>query len=679
MAGQSHSSVERLVEPVISLLNAIGEMDAANAGEFNLAVEGACGYPRAMQHAKRFDIQLLRGVAVTTVVLYHAFKDVFPKGFLGVDVFFVISGFLICGMILRQLRDGRFSFAEFYVRRARRLLPASFATLLGTALLAALLLTPDDFSSFSTQLLGSLTFSANFVFATGTGYFDGGADTKPLLHIWSLSLEEQFYFVAPLLLWLTPLRARPGLMIITTVASLGLCLFLATGAPIGSIAGQTVENLAFYMLPSRAWELLIGGMAAWIMIVRPDLRIPRGVKPILLASIILVAWIGVADAHPGWDAIIVTLATAVLLLGKDDWLPQSAMAALVARIGDWSYSLYLVHWPLFSFAYISYLGTPPLAVMIALVALAVLLAWLQYRFVEQPFLAQPRPRFVWPVVVAAALLLLAISFGFRAAAISDPDAVGVVGLSENCDRLSPGAAECRTSQAPTILLWGDSYAQHLVPGLRSIIRPGEGFEQATFPACAPLLGLVQTGRYFSRSWADSCVDFNADVAARLNELPSVRHVILASSYVQTFNDNQLDLLADGQVRPWKDGIAGQHLVRTIRAVQDAGKIPVIVGPTPIADFNVGACLRREREGRLVMRSSKCKVTSRDLATLAIDRELRKISAQTGAKLLLPSDVFCRGGRCATRIDGEMIYRDRGHITPAASRYFASKTLPAVLD
>lgn len=658
---------------------AVGEVDAANSDEFNLAVEQAYRYRRAMQHAKRFDIQLLRGVAVTTVVLYHAFKHVFPKGFLGVDVFFVISGFLICGMILRQLRDGRFSFIEFYVRRARRLLPASFATLLGTALLAALLLTPDDFSGFSAQLLGSLTFSANFVFAVGAGYFDGGADTKPLLHIWSLSLEEQFYFVAPLLLWLTPLRARPVLMFIAMAASLGLCLFLVTGVPIGSIAGQTIENLAFYMLPSRAWELLIGGIAAWTMIERPDLRIPRGVKPILLASIILVAWIGWGDKHPGWDAVIVTLATAVLLLGEDDWLPQSTMTALVARIGDWSYSLYLIHWPLFSFAYISYLGTPPMAVMIALVALAVLLAWLQYRFVEQPFLVQPRPRFVWTVFVTAALFLLAISFGFRAAAVSDPDAAGIVGLSENCDRLSPRPAECRTSQAPTILLWGDSYAQHLVPGLRSIIRPGEGFEQATFPACAPLLGLVQIGRYFSRTWGDTCIGFNEDVVARLNKLPSVRYVILASSYVQTFNDNQLDLLIDGKIVPWKRDHAGEHLVRTIRAIQAAGKIPVVVGPTPIADFNVGACSRRKKHGLIVLRPDACAVTSHDVVTKEIDRELIEIGERTGARILLPSDLFCRRGRCVTQVYGDAIYRDQGHMTGAGSRYFATQKLRAAIQ
>lgn len=133
-------------------------------------------------------------------------------------------------------------------------------------------------------------------------------------------------------------------------------------------------------------------------------------------------------------------------------------------------------------------------------------------------------------------------------------------------------------------------------------------------------------------------------------------------------------LADGKVRPSKDGVAGKHLVRTIRTVQAAGKIPVIIGPTPVAVFDVGACLRRETAGRLVMRPDKCTVDTRDVTTLAIERDLREVSAQTGAKLLLPSDLFCHRGSCATRIEGKMIYRDRGHITPAASRYFAAQSL-----
>lgn len=631
-----------------------------------------------MQRAKRFDIQLLRGVAVTTVVLYHAFQDVFPKGFLGVDVFFVISGFLICGMILRQLRDGHFSFRQFYLRRARRLLPASFTTLFLTSLLAGLLLTRDEFSAYASQLLGALTFSANVVFALGTGYFDGGADTKPLLHIWSLSLEEQFYFVAPLLLWLTPLRARLGLMILATVSGFALCIYLASGTPIGSISGQTVENLAFYMLPARAWELLIGGIAAWVMIERPDLRIPSWIKFVLLVAIVFVAWVGVADTHPGWDAVIVTGATAILLLGGQDWLPDTTITTILARFGDWSYSLYLVHWPLFSFAYITYLGEPPLAVMIALVGLAIVMAWLQYRFVELPFLAQPTPKFVWPAIGMAAMILFASAFGFRSAATVDPDAAGIVGLSENCDHVIPGLDECRTSRAPTILLWGDSYAQHLVPGLASILNRGEGFEQATFPGCAPLLDMAQTGRYFSQSWAKSCVRFNAGVASRIQSMPSVRYVILASSYTQTFDDQGRDLLADGMIRPWEGGLAARYLERTVRAVQSAGKIPVIVGPTPIADFDIGACQRRETSGRVVMRATGCALTSDDIVTAGIDRELREVARRTGARLLLPTELFCAQGKCQTRVGGVAIYRDQGHITEAASRYFADHRLRGII-
>jgi hypothetical protein len=402
-------------------------------------------------------------------------------------------------------------------------------------------------------------------------------------------------------------------------------------------------------------------------------------KLVMLAAIVVVAWVGVADTHPGLDAIIVTVATALLLLGGEDWLRHSTITTILSRIGDLSYSLYLVHWPLFSFAYISYLGSPPVAVMVALVGLAVLLASLQYRYVEQPFLAQPPRRFVWPAIGVAGALLVAAGLGFRFAATADRDSVGIVGLSENCDRVVPTLDECRTSRAPTILLWGDSYAQHLVPGLRSILREGEGFEQATFPGCAPLLDAAQTGRYFSQSWAKSCVRFNSDVAARLGTMSSVRYVILASSYTQTFHDHDRDLLVEGTVRHWQRGLGAKHLEETVRAIQAAGKIPVIVGPTPIADFNVGACHRREKAGRVIMRPKGCMLTSHDIITAGIDLELRQVAERTGARLVLPTDLFCSRGACQTRFQGATIYRDQGHITEQASRYFADHMLREALQ
>ncbi|MEK9940630.1 MAG: acyltransferase, partial [Methylotenera sp.] len=151
------------------------------------------------------------------------------KGYLGVDIFFVISGFLITGLIMRQLAMGTFSFKSFYIRRARRLLPASLTTLLVTTALSFLLLTPADFDSYANQLTGALTFTANFFLAQQTDYFASKAETKPLLHIWSLSLEEQYYFIAPVLLWLTPLRRHAALIVLTGVASIFLCLIFVNG------------------------------------------------------------------------------------------------------------------------------------------------------------------------------------------------------------------------------------------------------------------------------------------------------------------------------------------------------------------------------------------------------------------------------------------------------------------
>jgi len=239
----------------------------------------------------RFDIQVIRGVAVLAVVLFHAFPSAFGSGFLGVDVFFVVSGFLITGIILRGLERGDLSFKAFYIRRAKRLLPASLMTLAVTTLLALVFLTRSQIADYAAQLLGSLAFVANFVLASQTGYFEGAPETKPLLHIWSLSLEEQFYFIAPLLLWLTPLRARPWLLVTGMILSFALCLVLVRDLWGG-------ESLAFFMLPARAWELLFGEVCAWVMIRRPDLTVPGWVKLAALAVIVATCAIGFDPVHP---------------------------------------------------------------------------------------------------------------------------------------------------------------------------------------------------------------------------------------------------------------------------------------------------------------------------------------------------------------------------------------------
>jgi peptidoglycan/LPS O-acetylase OafA/YrhL len=353
---------------------------------------------------KRFDIQFLRGVAVLVVVLFHAVGEAFPRGYLGVDIFFVISGFLITTIILRDLAAGRFSFTGFYLRRARRLLPASFATLIGSTALALVLLTSSQLRDYMAQLLGTLTFSANFVLAQQTDYFADAAEMKPLLHTWSLSLEEQFYFLTPLVLWLTPLRSRPWILLAGTVASLALCLALASGSPLIPWPPQFQLKLAFFMLPARAWELLLGALCGWLMLRKPGLALPRWLKFVGLAALFAGCMVGFDDIHPRGDSLVVTSATALLLLGDDRWLPANLFTRLVTTIGDWSYSLYLVHWPLFSFAIIAYGGTPPLPVVAALALVALVLAWLQFTYVEERYRRPPasgavrRRRIGWTTV-----------------------------------------------------------------------------------------------------------------------------------------------------------------------------------------------------------------------------------------------------------------------------------------
>lgn len=612
--------------------------------------------------AHRFDIQFLRGVAVLLVVAFHAAVDFAPHGFLGVDVFFVVSGFLVTGIVLRELEAGSFTFTGFYLRRARRLLPAAFSTFAATTALSFVLLTRDQWALYLDQLAGALTFTANIVLWMQADYFAPAAEFKPLLHIWSLSLEEQFYFAMPLALWLVAARWRMPLIGAGIAGSLGLCLYLG-----GS-------ESAFYLLPARAWQLLAGAACAWLLMRFPSFRLPPVVPWLALAAILVVGLVGFDPVHPRIDAIAVVVATALILLAGDGWLGRGLVSDAVATVGDWSYSLYLVHWPLLVFAFVVFAGDPPVAVTLGLVGLSFVLAWLQFRFVEQPFRRGPR---LWPRSAAGAFAAIAGlsvagaatiagSIGLSAATAAGPESrrgPATFGFAPRCAHQRPDqVGTCRSAPHAAIAIWGDSNAIHLVHGLRR----GRPLVQITHTACVPALGVAQvTGRY-NVEWARGCAAFNQSAFDHIVRDGNIRHVILASAFYELLRDNGQHQLVGDEVQPFSD--AGRDaLIRTIRAMQQAGKTVTVVAPLPRADFDPATCRERMAQDLLVAREDcDFERTEFNDSYVEVRDDLRGIARHLRITLIEPESVICDTDDCQTAFDGRTIYRNASHLNEVGS-------------
>lgn len=633
----------------------------------------------------RTDIQALRGLGVLLVVLHHANVGPFHGGYLGVDIFFVVSGFLITGIVRQGLEAGSFSFTAFYLRRARRLLPAAYVTFLATGLLAPFFLTSAELNDLAKQVLGAVTFTANIALWLQTDYFAGAANLKPLLHIWSLSIEEQYYLLLPALLFFTPRKHWPTVIGGLFIASLVMCMVLVTRKP----------SATFYLLPTRAWELGLGSLAALGLMDGP--RVQRFLHALFwpgLLVLLVVPLTPLSPVHPGIDAVLVCIGTLLVILRRHAALEGFIGTRWLAKVGDFSYSLYLVHWPIFAFVNNAQLAPPSLELRLACVALALVLGYLLYKFIEDPIrhastgLSVPR---ITGTAIGTSAALVALSAGIAYANVKTGGNYAHLmrpnfGYDRSCtdDGVFVPQPQCTNAPGspPKLLVWGDSFAMHVVPGIAQTAGPG--VVQATRAVCGPFLGLAPyNATNQNEHWVRKCMAFNDSVIDYLAKTDSIDTVVIASLFGQYLGVSyggqhwMAGTLEGGRVvgQPPNAELVLASMKRTIERVRALGKRVVVVGPPPSTGPDIGRCLERAATGKISLgMNAECSLAVADVQrhqapVLAVVKAL----PQAADVAIVDFDsVLCSAQTCVTQLDGVLLYRDEHHLSYEGSALLARK-------
>ncbi|MGA7994757.1 MAG: acyltransferase family protein [Bradyrhizobium sp.] len=614
----------------------------------------------------RADIDGLRALAVVPVLLYHAGVPGFPGGFVGVDIFFVISGYLICGMIDGDLRDGSFSLSNFYKRRMLRILPALFAMFLVTSALAYLYCLPVELEDYSKSLASAVGSVSNVYFAATAGYFDAPAETKPLLHTWSLGVEEQFYLVVPLLMWLAyrfaPKRAR---------------LFFAAAAAFSFAAAFAVSyrntTFVFYLTPFRAWELALGALLSIKFIPAPVTERHKNacgaVGMLLLCGAI---FLGSSSAPLLLMTSLASVGAALVIASSEGEV--SAVGRLLALrpvvfVGLISYSLYLWHWPLIVFQRTDGLLAAPSGTMtkLTLIAGSIAIAWLSWKFVELRFRLKAKDvstGTVFGVASAAMTSVVALCglvfvaggapfrFPERVVAIAsylayDPSEAfrsGRCYLATNRQQLDVQTCMKLDGKRPNYLLVGDSHAAHLWFGL-STAMPEVNLMQATASACRPAVERI------------SLLDSRA--------CPKLMRFVFDDFLV----NNRVDkvLLAAS----WKDEDI-PALSSTLETLMSRGLDVVVLGP--IVEYD--GALPRLLADEILHDSPSIAGAMRTPGIAERDRVLRRMVTAKGATYLSVYDSVCRDGRCDEFAEGDVpLQFDAGHLTAKGSLEVGRRLAP----
>ncbi len=642
----------------------------------------------------RPDIDGLRALAVAAVILYHGFPTVFTGGFVGVDVFFVISGFLISRNIFQRLEDGRFTFRDFYARRIRRIFPALFIVLAVCLAYGFVVLLPHELALLGESVGFGAAFVANLLLWQQAGYFDQAAIIKPLLHLWSLGVEEQFYIVWPAMLWLLYRRQRRSPIPLLLVGGVSLAYSLAIVRHAGT------ED--FYSPLTRLWELDAGALLAFVVLAR------RGTSPVIprrptlrrlsaadLASVLGCALIIGATllfnrrmAFPGGLALLPVAGALLLIAAGPAALLNRAVLGNRAAVflGLISYPLYLWHWPLISFSYNIDHGLPLKAGLVCiLIAVSLLLAWLTYRFVEHPLRFGGNRR-------RNTSLLVILMIGVGAGGLVTWSARGFPGRypalpALNIARINAAIGDGIFQSTPSmqvnkvkgitvsrigtgehkVLFAGDSVIYQYGARVQALLDRGR-LDKAVYFAvgasCPPVPGVVRVGHFAFCNHLPAVMD---SVIARRH----IRTIVLGANWAGYEFENihvrrrgaRLKMSSPAAIDAFYANLEDEvrHLVQTGHAVY------LVLEPVANSRFDPRRMVRRSAFGFRVDRDVVKGVPVSALAeqSAGVDQRLRKIATETGAKILNPLHDVCGDGPVCSAFfnDGEPKFADGLHLRP----------------
>lgn len=636
----------------------------------------------------------MRGIAVLIVVIFHAFPSFLAGGFVGVDIFFVISGFLISKILITSYEKKTFRYADFYSRRIKRIFPALVVVLAASLTFGWFALFPDEYKLLGKHIVGGAGFVSNILLWFEVGYFDTAAETKPLLHLWSLGIEEQFYIFWPILLGIA-FRFRANVLQLTFI--------LLTLSLLVNVAGvHKLPSATFYSIASRAWELLIGASLAYLSMQRMSIyfggvrrQVPGGgsdTAPLFdssspagrnLMSVVGLGFIILAcvlvrggKSFPGWWALLPTLGAALLIAaGPAAWVNRVILSSrLFVWIGLISYPLYLWHWPLLSFAQIVESGTPAIGIRAAAVGAAVLLAWLTYKLLETPIRRQAKGSPATVVVLSVLMVAVAGVGGWvykkeglplRASIVENANLQKALITVEDRDNAAACKARygfdtlweycllAQVDKAPTVALIGDSHAYHVVAGFMKYY--GERGENLLYLGTRiPFWGVTPGVN-------DRYQEATPQMLELALKTESIKTVVI-STIVKLNNDTEEGKLLVEQFRA------------TLRKYVDAGKQVIYFYDVPTLDFDPRACIKRA--------GIASSTTNRDCSMAAADyRKAVAANDQIVASVLkgfptittfAPATYLCDESRCRGMIDKKLMYRDTNHLSYEGDLYIGEK-------